>query len=111
MYIITQFIKKINQNLKSPIFIIISTILTVLTMGFCITIYIKQDRFEGIEYIQGTKGDNIDKKTIFSGKSSRSKYYYYLGCGGQSIKKQNIIYYSSETEAEMAGKVLHPKCK
>ena len=110
--IILHFIKIINQRLKSPLFYLILTIILVIVILTWGKIYIMN---QNQEYLAIDQNDNnkqiINKKTIFSSKTKRSKYYYYLGCGGQSIKKENIIYFSSEQEAENAGKILSPKCK
>jgi hypothetical protein len=50
-----------------------------------------------------------DKSVIFG--SSKGKYFYYKGCGGNTISPKNLVYYTSETDAINKGKVLYSKCK
>lgn len=110
--IILHFIKIINHRLKSPLFNLILTIILIIVIFTWGKIYIINQNQEYFTIHQNANNKQIiNKKTIFSSKTKRSKYYYYLGCGGQSIKKENIIYFSSEQEAEANGKILHPKCK
>lgn len=48
-------------------------------------------------------------KVIFG--SSKGKYYYYRGCGGDTISAKNLVYYKSESEAEKMGKKLYKSCE
>ncbi len=50
-----------------------------------------------------------DISVIFG--SSKGKYYYYKGCGGDSISTKNLVYYKSESEAKAKGKSLYSKCQ
>ncbi len=43
--------------------------------------------------------------------SSKGKYYYYKGCGGDTISAKNLVYYKSESEAEKMGKKLYKSCE
>jgi hypothetical protein len=43
--------------------------------------------------------------------SSKGKYYYYRGCGGDTISPKNLRYYKSEAEAEKMGKKLYKSCE
>lgn len=53
--------------------------------------------------------NNGDSSVIFG--SSKGKYYYYKGCGGEAISPKNLVYYKSESEAEAKGKSLYNKCQ
>lgn len=53
--------------------------------------------------------DSFNKGVIFG--SSKGKYFYYKGCGGNTISPKNLVYYKSEAEALAAGKTLYSKCK
>lgn len=55
------------------------------------------------------KNEYQDKSIIFA--SVKGKYFYYKGCGGESIAKKNLRYYKSEAEAIKAGKKLYNKCE
>ncbi len=50
-----------------------------------------------------------NKSIIFA--SVKGKYFYYKGCGGESIAKKNLRYYKRESEAIKAGKKLYKKCE
>jgi hypothetical protein len=51
----------------------------------------------------------INKSLIFASK--KGKYFYYKGCGGNTIAKKNLVYYKNEAAAIAAGKILYNKCK
>ncbi len=51
----------------------------------------------------------VNKSFIFG--SSKGKYFYYKGCGGDSIAAKNLRYYKSEAEAIAIGKKLYKKCE
>ena len=51
----------------------------------------------------------VDKSFIFASK--KGKYFYYKGCGGNTISKKNLVYYKSESQAIAAGKIIYSKCK
>lgn len=59
--------------------------------------------------------DNMEEKSTFNKSvifgSSKGKYFYYKGCGGDSIAAKNLRYYKSEAEAIKLGKLLYNKCK
>lgn len=61
------------------------------------------------ENSQQKDNENSPKSTIFG--SSLGKYYYYKGCGGDSISQKNLVYYKTEQEAESKGKILYSKCQ
>ena len=52
---------------------------------------------------------NKDKSIIFA--SVKGKYFYYKGCGGESIAKKNLRYYKTEAEAIKAGKKIYKNCE
>ena len=52
---------------------------------------------------------SVDKSQIFASK--KGKYFYYKGCGGNTITKKNLVYYKSEAQAISAGKIIYSKCK
>jgi hypothetical protein len=59
---------------------------------------------------------NIGQNEVKSGKSlifgsSQGKYFYYKGCGGDSISPKNLVYYKSEAEGIAKGKSLYSKCQ
>lgn len=56
-----------------------------------------------------TNQEGVDQSVIFG--SSKGKYYYYKGCGGDSISTKNLVYYKSESEAKAKGKTLYSKCQ
>ncbi len=53
--------------------------------------------------------NTVDKSFIFASK--KGKYFYYKGCGGNTISKKNLVYYKSESQAVAAGKIIYSKCK
>jgi hypothetical protein len=53
--------------------------------------------------------NTINKSLIFGSK--KGKYFYYKGCGGNTIAKKNLVYYKNEAAAIAAGKLLYDKCK
>ena len=63
-----------------------------------------QSKSQNIKDVIGT-----NKSLIFASK--KGKYFYYKGCGGNTIVKKNLVYYKSEAQALAAGKILYSKCK
>lgn len=64
---------------------------------------------ENISYESPTSTTSADQRVIFG--SSKGKYYYYRGCGGDTISAKNLVYYKSEAEAEKMGKKLYKSCE
>jgi hypothetical protein len=54
------------------------------------------------------KSISFNKSVIFG--SVKGKYFYYKGCGGDSIAAKNLRYYKTESEAIKLGKKLYNKC-
>lgn len=57
-----------------------------------------------------TENENKRDSSVIFG-SSKGKYYYYKGCGGETISTKNLVYYKSESEAKARGKLLYSKCQ
>jgi hypothetical protein len=55
------------------------------------------------------KYPNSNKSVIFG--SVKGKYFYYKGCGGDSVAAKNLRYYKSEAEAIRLGKILYKQCE
>jgi hypothetical protein len=132
MYIIQDFLKLINSNLKRDFLVYISLIFCLFA-GFALgrvskISEIKPDlKFASFQEDlsinpnindsdstntpnnMNEAGASIDKSLIFA--SSKGKYFYYKGCGGNTISPKNLVYYKSEQDALAKGKILYSKCK
>ncbi|MDQ5957527.1 MAG: hypothetical protein QG614_502 [Patescibacteria group bacterium] len=62
-----------------------------------------------VETFQLDKDQDVNKSLIFG--SSKGKYFYYKGCGGNNLSAKNLVYYKSEADALAKGKVLYNKCE
>jgi hypothetical protein len=72
--------------------------------------YNTQDNNYGVTEGEAKNLTTLADKSIIFG-SVKGKYFYYKGCGGDSISKKNLRYYKSESEAVAKGKKLYSKCQ
>ena len=106
--------KIINHRLSPAILYFFSLIFCII-LGFLIgrtsKIINSVPEMQIIEKADFTSQNDVksDKSLIFG--SRQGKYFYYKGCGGDSISPKNLVYYKTESEAIAKGKSLYSKCQ
>lgn len=116
--IISDFIKIINSRLNYVLLFSIFLINAVFT-GFLIGIYEEQVRdYKNVIYVQAEENKMSGSAAGAAGQqhsdifgSSKGKYFYYKGCGGNNLSVKNLVYYKTEAEAIAKGKILYKGCE
>jgi len=125
VHIIQDFLKIINHRISLALLSFFSIVISLI-VGFLIgrtsnilasvpemRVLDKNNQEISQESLTSTSTTEIKsttaKSVIFG--SRIGKYFYYKGCGGDTISAKNLVYYKTEAEAIAKGKLLYSKCK
>lgn len=113
---IKSFREKINWN---EVFLII-TIVLIICLAYGVALIQNIEKPEEVQIINGLAFDfsvtDQQNREVGGGKviaaSKNGTKYYFLHCSGLSrIKKENLVYFDSEKEAQKNGFKLAKGCK
>ncbi|MEA3398978.1 MAG: hypothetical protein U9R00_00490 [Patescibacteria group bacterium] len=104
---ITNFLNKIKREDKLIIFNIVILIIVTITAFYLGKFSVQENKVLIIN--QKNEKIEIEKKYL---ASKNGKMYYTIGCSAANrILEKNIIYFSSNEEAELAGYQFSTSCQ
>lgn len=108
--------KIINSGISKTVLWSILTISIVISSFLLYVSYLDVKSQGKIEYIKNTHvpvveyTEKISSNAIVASKNG-TKYYYSWCKGVEKIKKENLVTYTSEEQAQASGKQLSVNCK